>query len=96
MSEIFTSKIRNYVRQKYAPRSARIGADSRLASIKEWEMLQGNLQREGMQLIPIASLLDQLWNEELDPEKRRPEFNRVVAKLHNSSYTGKQLTGKEG
>lgn len=51
-------------------------------------MLQGSLQREGMQLIASSSLLDQVWNEELDPEKRRPEFNRVVAKLHNSSYTG--------
>lgn len=59
-------------------------------------MLQGSLQREGMQLIASSSLLDQVWNEELDPEKRRPEFNRVVAKLHNSSYTGKHLLGKEG
>ncbi|CAH2265567.1 jg10098 [Pararge aegeria aegeria] len=73
---------------KYAPRSARVGADARLTSINEWQTLYGNLQREGMQLIAISTLLDQLWNEELDPEKRRPEVNRVVAKLHNSSYTG--------
>ncbi|XP_023950727.2 xaa-Pro aminopeptidase 1-like isoform X2 [Bicyclus anynana] len=73
---------------KYAPRNARIGADSRLTSINQWQMLLGSLQREGMSLLAMSTLLDQLWNEELDPEKRRPEVNRVVAKLHNSSYTG--------
>ncbi|XP_069358373.1 xaa-Pro aminopeptidase 1-like isoform X2 [Maniola hyperantus] len=73
---------------KYAPRSARIGADARHTNNNKWEALYNILQREGMQLFAIPTLLDHLWNEELDPEKRRPEVNRVVAKLHNSSYTG--------
>ncbi|KAI8424120.1 hypothetical protein MSG28_002720 [Choristoneura fumiferana] len=69
-------------------RNGRVGADARLASLTEWQLLANGLQREGLQLIHVPTLLDQLWNEEQDLKRRRPEFSRIVANLHHSEYTG--------
>ncbi|CAH2105417.1 unnamed protein product [Euphydryas editha] len=69
-------------------RNGRIGGDARLTSVGEWQMLSTNLQHEGLQLVHMPTLVDQLWNEETDPLKRRPEFSRIVANLHKMEYTG--------
>ncbi|XP_052749222.1 xaa-Pro aminopeptidase 1 isoform X1 [Galleria mellonella] len=69
-------------------RSGRIGADARLTSVKEWQALSTDLQQVGLQLIHTPTMLDQLWNEELDPARRRPDFSKIVAVLHNTDYTG--------
>lgn len=52
-------------------------------------MLSANLQREGMQLFHAPTLIDTLWEEEIDPMRRRPEFSRIVANLHHPEYIGK-------
>ncbi|CAK1598567.1 unnamed protein product [Parnassius mnemosyne] len=69
-------------------RNGRVGGDARLTSVGEWQSLVTNLQREGMQLIHVPTLLDQLWSEEPNPALRRPEFSRIVANLHHLEYTG--------
>ncbi|XP_050669939.1 xaa-Pro aminopeptidase 1-like [Leptidea sinapis] len=69
-------------------RSGKVGADARLTSISDWQALATSLQRENLQLVPQSTMLDQLWNEEMDPARRRPEFTRVVAMSHNQEYTG--------
>ncbi|XP_060801803.1 xaa-Pro aminopeptidase 1 [Amyelois transitella] len=74
-------------------RSGRIGADARLTSVNEWQLLSTNLQQMGLTLIPTPTLLDQLWNEEIDPDLRRPDFSKIVANLHVMEYTG--LTWRE-
>ncbi|CAG9136869.1 unnamed protein product [Plutella xylostella] len=69
-------------------RSGRVGGDARLASMDEWQDLSADLQRRGLQLVHIPTLVDQLWNDEMDPELKRPEFSKIVANLHNAEYTG--------
>lgn len=69
-------------------RTGRIGGDARLTSVGEWHALSTSLQREGLQLLHIPTLLDTLWNEELDPARQRPDFSKIVARLHDSEYTG--------
>lgn len=81
-------------KQERLGRSGRVGGDSRLASITEWQVLSGALQREGLQLIDTPTLLDQMWTDEPDPARRRPEFSRIVANLHMIEYTGK--SGSKG
>nr|XP_026496938.1 xaa-Pro aminopeptidase 1-like [Vanessa tameamea] len=77
-----------WISQERPGRNGRIGGDARLTSVGEWQMLSANLQREGLQLVHMPTLVDQLWNEEMDPMKRRPEFSRIVANLHKMDYTG--------
>ncbi|VVC95034.1 unnamed protein product, partial [Leptidea sinapis] len=48
-------------------RSGKVGADARLTSISDWQALATSLQRENLQLVPQSTMLDQLWNEEMDP-----------------------------
>ncbi|XP_072940021.1 xaa-Pro aminopeptidase 1 isoform X2 [Epargyreus clarus] len=69
-------------------RNGRVGGDARLTSVNEWQALSSNLQREGFQLLHVQTLVDQLWNDELDSARRRPEFSRIVASLHHPQYTG--------
>ncbi|XP_041970704.1 xaa-Pro aminopeptidase 1-like [Aricia agestis] len=69
-------------------RNGRVGGDARLTSIGEWQTLTTSLQREGLQLTHVPTLVDQLWNDETDPARRRPEFTRKVADLHHVEYTG--------
>lgn len=76
------------LKQERPGRNGRIGGDARLTSVGEWQILSTNLQREGLQLVHMPTLVDQLWNEETDPLKRRPEFSRIVANLHKMEYTG--------
>ncbi|CAG9138354.1 unnamed protein product, partial [Plutella xylostella] len=74
--------------QERLGRSGRVGGDARLASMDEWQDLSADLQRKGLQLVHIPTLVDQLWNDEMDPELKRPEFSKIVANLHNAEYTG--------
>ncbi|KAG6457478.1 xaa-Pro aminopeptidase 1 [Manduca sexta] len=69
-------------------RTGRVGGDARLTSVGEWQSLSTALQREGLQLVHIPTMIDQLWNDELEPARRRPEFSKIVAVLHNMEYTG--------
>ncbi|XP_053604194.1 xaa-Pro aminopeptidase 1 isoform X2 [Plodia interpunctella] len=69
-------------------RTGRVGADARLTSVNEWQLLSSHLQQMGLTLIHTPTLLDQLWNEELDPDRRRPDFSKIVANLHVMEYTG--------
>ncbi|XP_063377534.1 xaa-Pro aminopeptidase 1 [Cydia fagiglandana] len=68
--------------------TGRVGADARLVSITEWSALATGLQPSGISLVHVPTLLDQLWNEETEPERRRPEPSRIVASLHQSDCTG--------
>ncbi|CAH0763910.1 unnamed protein product [Diatraea saccharalis] len=69
-------------------RGDRVGADSRLTSHTEWTSLSTGLQQQGLNLTDVSTLVDKLWAEELDPAKRRPEFSKIVAKLHHMDYVG--------
>ncbi|OWR41030.1 xaa-Pro aminopeptidase 1 like protein [Danaus plexippus plexippus] len=69
-------------------RNGRVGGDARLISAAEWHLLTASLSQEGLQLVHVPTLVDQLWDTEIDPAKRRPEFSRIVANLHNIDYTG--------
>ncbi|KAJ8733454.1 hypothetical protein PYW08_001752 [Mythimna loreyi] len=69
-------------------RSGRVGADARLTSVGEWQVLSSDLQRVGLQLVHNPTLLDQLWNEEPDPELRRPDFPKTVAKNYGIEFAG--------
>lgn len=77
--------------QERLSRTGRIGGDARHTSVDEWHLLSTKLQREGLQLVHIPTLLDTLWNEEPDPARRRPDFSKIVAKLHDSEYTGETI-----
>lgn len=74
--------------QERLARNMRVGGDARLASFAEWQSLLVSLQRESLQLVHVPTLLDQLWQDEMEPTRRRPEFSRIVANLHNPEYTG--------
>lgn len=74
--------------QEQLGRNGRIGGDARLTSVGEWQGLVAALQREGLQLVHISTLVDQLWNEEPDLDKRRPDFIKTVANEHSLQYAG--------
>lgn len=76
--------------QERLGRNGRIGGDARLTSVGEWQGLSTAFQRTGLQLIHIPTVMDQVWNEEPDPDRRRPDFSKIVAKLHDMEYTGKR------
>ncbi|KAH9634539.1 hypothetical protein HF086_016627, partial [Spodoptera exigua] len=67
-------------------RSGRVGGDARLTSMGEWQVLSTALQREGLQLVHIPTLVDQLWNEEPDPDRTRPDFPKTVAKNYEIEH----------
>ncbi|XP_063893288.1 xaa-Pro aminopeptidase 1 [Helicoverpa armigera] len=69
-------------------RTGRVGGDARLTSVGEWQALSTALQREGLQLVHIPTLLDQLWTEEPDPDRRRPDFPKTVAKNYEIEFAG--------
>ncbi|KAJ8727421.1 hypothetical protein PYW07_001540 [Mythimna separata] len=69
-------------------RSGRVGADARLTSVNEWQYLSKELQHAGLQLVHTPTLVDQLWNEEPDPELRRPDFPKTVAKNYGLEFAG--------
>ncbi|CAH0702778.1 unnamed protein product [Spodoptera exigua] len=69
-------------------RSGRVGGDARLTSMGEWQVLSTALQREGLQLVHIPTLVDQLWNEEPDPDRTRPDFPKTVAKNYEIEHAG--------
>ncbi|CAB3239072.1 unnamed protein product [Arctia plantaginis] len=75
-------------------RAGRVGADARLASVGEWQTLSTALQRESLQLINNPTLVDQLWNEELDPARIRPEFPKTVATNYNMDFAGESWRDK--
>ncbi|XP_026331161.1 xaa-Pro aminopeptidase 1-like, partial [Hyposmocoma kahamanoa] len=69
-------------------RNGRVGGDARLTSVGEWGSLHASLHSVGLTLISMPTLLDQLWADEPDLNRRRPEFSRIVAQLHHTDYTG--------
>lgn len=69
-------------------RSGKVGGDARLVSMSEWQRLTNQLQREGCQLVPVSMLVDQLWNEEINPGRRRPEPSKIVAYVHKIDSLG--------
>ncbi|XP_026737531.1 xaa-Pro aminopeptidase 1 [Trichoplusia ni] len=75
-------------------RSGRVGGDARLTSVGEWQGLSTALQREGLQLVHIPTLVDQLWNEEPDPDRRRPDFPKTVAKNYEMEHAGESWRDK--
>ncbi|XP_049869627.1 xaa-Pro aminopeptidase 1 [Pectinophora gossypiella] len=75
-------------------RAGRVGGDARLTSVLEWQGISTVLQRSGLTLVHVPTLLDQLWAEEPDPARRRPDFSRIVANLHHMEYTGLQWREK--
>ncbi|XP_062526162.1 xaa-Pro aminopeptidase 1 [Bombyx mori] len=69
-------------------RKGRVGGDARLTSVVEWQTISSSLHREGLLLIDVPTLVDQLWNDEVDPPRRRPEFSKIVANKHQMEYVG--------
>ncbi|XP_063824026.1 xaa-Pro aminopeptidase 1 [Ostrinia nubilalis] len=69
-------------------RRGRVGGDARLTSYTDWQTLSTSLQQLGLQMMHVPTLLDQLWTEEPDPSRRRPDFSKIVANLHHGEYTG--------
>ena len=78
-----------YLPQERLARIGRVGGDARLTSVGEWQVLSTTLLRQGLQLVHSPTLLDQLWNEEPDPELRRPDFPKTVAKNYDIGFAGK-------
>lgn len=72
-------------------RTGKVGGDARLVSMDEWQRLVTQFQREGFQLLHVPMLVDQLWNEERDPARMRPEQSKIVAYLHKIDYPGEHL-----
>ncbi|KAL4708300.1 hypothetical protein ACJJTC_007706 [Scirpophaga incertulas] len=69
-------------------RRGRVGGDARLTSHAEWQAHAAAMQQLGLQLTHVPTLLDQLWSEEPEPAKRRPDFSKIVANLHHMDYVG--------
>lgn len=70
-------------------RRGRVGGDARLTSHMDWQAMFRAMQQLGLTLSHMPTLIDQLWTEEPDAARRRPEFSKIVANLHHVDYIGK-------
>ncbi|XP_075971462.1 xaa-Pro aminopeptidase 1 isoform X2 [Anticarsia gemmatalis] len=75
-------------------RTGRVGGDARLTASSDWLALTTALQRDNLQLVHIPTLLDQLWNEEPEPERRRPDFPKTVATNYIMDFAGESWRDK--
>ncbi|KAI5637428.1 metallopeptidase family m24 domain-containing protein [Phthorimaea operculella] len=76
--------------ERTGKRAGRIGGDARLTSFDEWQTITAGLHSKSPShsLVHVQTLLDRVWDEEPIPERRRPEFSKIVANLHHEQYVG--------